>query len=71
MIKYLWSAAGYCLISIPVLLTRRRRSLGVQTMKPGASEETDDVVANRTESAFNHNTILFSNEMKLIRTVME
>ena len=49
VIKYLWSAAGYCLISIPVLFTRRR-AVGVQTGARPA--ETHDEVASRTESAF-------------------
>ena len=49
MIKYLWSAAGYSLIAIPVLFTRRR-SVGIQT---GAGDgRVDDQVANRTESNY-------------------
>lgn len=49
VIKYLWSAAGYGLISIPYLLTRRTRSTGVQTSTPSDDEHTDDAVADRTE----------------------
>ena len=49
LIKYLWSAAGYCLISIPVFWTRVR-NMGVQTNGPRPHERTDNEVANRTES---------------------
>lgn len=49
VIKYLWSAAGYCLISIPVFFTRRRH-VGVQTQGPKPHEGADNEVANRTES---------------------
>ncbi|THH15030.1 hypothetical protein EW146_g5392 [Bondarzewia mesenterica] len=48
MIKYLWSAVGYCLISIPILFTPRW-SLGVQTRAKMVI--TDDTVANQTESS--------------------
>lgn len=44
MIKYLWSAAGYCLISIPVLFTRR--------LEAGARAAATNVVADRTESVY-------------------
>lgn len=30
VIKYLWSAAGYALIAVPILYTRTKRSLGIQ-----------------------------------------
>jgi ATP-binding cassette, subfamily D (ALD), peroxisomal long-chain fatty acid import protein len=50
VIKYLWSAAGYGLIAVPLLFTRTR-SLGVQA---GAADRKksrrDDAVADRTES---------------------
>jgi hypothetical protein len=54
VIKYLWSAAGYMLISIPVMLTRRR-NVGVQTRSESAeildgATKTDNAVAKRTES---------------------
>lgn len=54
VIKYLWSAAGYMLISIPVMLTRRR-NIGVQTRSESAEKldgatKTDNAVAKRTES---------------------
>lgn len=50
VIKYLWSAAGYCLIAIPVLFTRKR-SLGIQT-GDASDRVVDDQMANRTESAY-------------------
>lgn len=49
VIKYLWSAAGYALIAIPVLLTRRRH-VGVQTHLSDTASRVNDEVANRTES---------------------
>ena len=58
VIKYLWSAAGYALIAVPILYTRTKRSLGIQpsssaskTVKKGRTDRTDDAVAGRTESA--------------------
>lgn len=47
MIKYLWSAAGYGLISIPVFFNRKR-SVGIQAPTP--SEGIDNAIADRTES---------------------
>lgn len=49
VIKYLWSAAGYALIAIPVLLTRRR-TVAIQTGGEPGGRAVDDQVANRTES---------------------
>ncbi len=49
VIKYMWSAAGYGLIAVPLLFTRTKRSLGVQT-GADAGEKPDDAVAGRTES---------------------
>ena len=43
MIKYLWSAAGYGLIAIPLLITRKRDEGRDQAAN-------DSVVADRTES---------------------
>lgn len=48
VIKYLWSAMGYCLISIPILF-KRRRDVGVQAPPP-STNGVDDAVADRTES---------------------
>jgi len=50
VIKYLWSAAGYFLISIPVLFTRQH-SIGVHAGTRAAVTEANNAVANRTESA--------------------
>jgi hypothetical protein len=46
VIKYLWSAAGYLLISIPVLFTRRLEA-GPRVALAAAT----NAVADRTESA--------------------
>ncbi|KAG8888692.1 hypothetical protein FRB98_007058 [Tulasnella sp. 332] len=58
VIKYMWSAAGYLLISIPVLL-KKRRNVGVQTRDaplvpeelgaPGETPPSHNAVAQRTE----------------------
>jgi ATP-binding cassette subfamily D (ALD) long-chain fatty acid import protein len=48
VIKYLWSAAGYVLIAIPVLTTARK-SIGIQTHGPAVGKLVNEV-ANRTES---------------------
>jgi ATP-binding cassette, subfamily D (ALD), peroxisomal long-chain fatty acid import protein len=50
VIKYLWSAAGYCLISIPVIFMPQR-SVGVQAGPQAAMSKASDAVADRTESA--------------------
>ncbi|KAL0958420.1 hypothetical protein HGRIS_000560 [Hohenbuehelia grisea] len=66
VIKYLWSAAGYGLIAVPLLFTRRRRTLGVQTSEaerqggPGVTEEPDDAVAGRTETYISNRRLLLS-----------
>lgn len=53
MIKYLWSAAGYGLIAVPLLFTRTHRSLGTQTdsSEQARKQAKDNAVAGRTESA--------------------
>ncbi len=49
ILKYAWSAAGYLLISIPVLL-RRKQHVAVQaTGQEETSSTTDNAVARRTE----------------------
>ncbi|KAJ3567866.1 hypothetical protein NP233_g6084 [Leucocoprinus birnbaumii] len=52
VIKYLWSAAGYGLIAVPLLFTRTKRSLGVQSdsSEAGRNRARDDAVAGRTEA---------------------
>lgn len=54
MIKYIWSAAGYGLIAVPLLFTRTKRSLGIQTDEDPSKQEAnpDNAVAHRTESTF-------------------
>ena len=52
MIKYLWSAAGYALIAVPILFTRTKRSLGIQTGRGKREDRVNDAVAGRTESVF-------------------
>ncbi|KAI0827022.1 ABC transporter transmembrane region 2-domain-containing protein [Trametes gibbosa] len=59
VIKYLWSAAGYCLISIPVFFTRRRH-VGVQAQGPRPHERVDNEVANRTETYISSRRLLLS-----------
>lgn len=44
----MWSAAGYCVISIPVFM-RRVRNVGIQTHGRRPHEKADNEVANRTE----------------------
>jgi ATP-binding cassette subfamily D (ALD) long-chain fatty acid import protein len=52
MIKYIWSAAGYGLIAVPLLFTRTKRSLGIQTDEHPSEDDVklDNAVADRTES---------------------
>ncbi|KAL5498627.1 PXA1 [Sanghuangporus vaninii] len=57
VIKYLWSAAGYCLISVPILF-KRRRDIAVQF--PTSSEGIDDAVADRTENYISSRRLLLS-----------
>ncbi|KZT22751.1 hypothetical protein NEOLEDRAFT_1119085 [Neolentinus lepideus HHB14362 ss-1] len=59
VIKYLWSAAGYGLISIPMLMGRTR-SLGVQTAPEVDSDGPDDAVADRTENYISSRRLLIS-----------
>ncbi|KAI0938687.1 hypothetical protein AcV5_000308 [Taiwanofungus camphoratus] len=59
VIKYLWSAAGYCLISVPVLLTRRR-DVGVQTLTHELNSRINNEVANRTETYISSRRLLLS-----------
>jgi hypothetical protein len=51
VIKYLWSAAGYGLIAVPLLFTRTR-SLGIQAGSADRKKSRlDDAIAGRTESS--------------------
>ncbi|KAJ7637086.1 ABC transporter transmembrane region 2-domain-containing protein [Roridomyces roridus] len=56
VIKYLWSAAGYGLIAVPLLFTRTRRSVAVQT----GDARPDDAVAGRTETYISNRRLLIS-----------
>lgn len=50
MIKYLWSAAGYGLIAVPLLITRKRGE--------GRDRAANDgVIADRTESRWSHHDL--------------
>ncbi|PFH47288.1 hypothetical protein AMATHDRAFT_67944 [Amanita thiersii Skay4041] len=62
VIKYLWSAAGYALIAVPLLYTRARRSIGVQADKTHAvrTGSPDDAVADRTETYISNRRLLMS-----------
>ncbi|EKM56979.1 uncharacterized protein PHACADRAFT_254415 [Phanerochaete carnosa HHB-10118-sp] len=59
VIKYLWSAAGYALIAVPVLLTRRR-NVAIQTGSASGERSIDDQVANRTETYISSRRLLLS-----------
>ncbi|KAG9007280.1 hypothetical protein FRB94_014495 [Tulasnella sp. JGI-2019a] len=70
VIKYMWSAAGYLLISIPVLL-KKKRNVGVQTARdiallpdelaaPGEAPPTHNAVAQRTEDYISNRRLLIS-----------
>lgn len=61
MIKYIWSAAGYGLIAVPLLFTRTTRSLGIQTDgSPSRQGQSDNAVADRTETYISNRRLLLS-----------
>ncbi|KAF8340930.1 ABC transporter transmembrane region 2-domain-containing protein [Amanita rubescens] len=62
VIKYLWSAAGYGLIAVPLLYTRARRSIGIQAGEWDSRivERPDDAVAERTETYISNRRLLLS-----------
>ncbi|KAG1862313.1 ABC transporter transmembrane region 2-domain-containing protein [Suillus subluteus] len=69
VIKYLWSAAGYGLIAVPLLITRKRsRDVGVVDGEGEGKEkrarkrksDTDDIVAARTETYISNRRLLLS-----------
>ncbi|KIM36688.1 hypothetical protein M413DRAFT_449030 [Hebeloma cylindrosporum] len=61
VIKYLWSAAGYALIAVPILYTRTKRSLGLETSSNRErTDRTDDAVAGRTETYISNRRLLLS-----------
>ncbi|KAG1818373.1 ABC transporter transmembrane region 2-domain-containing protein [Suillus variegatus] len=70
VIKYLWSAAGYGLIAVPLLITRKRsRDAGVVDGKGKSGEgkrgrnkksDADGIVAARTETYISNRRLLLS-----------
>ncbi|KAF7289982.1 hypothetical protein MIND_01373500 [Mycena indigotica] len=54
VIKYLWSAAGYGLIAVPLLFTRRQRPPST------TGKQQDDAVAGRTETYISNRRLLIS-----------
>ncbi|KAF8886515.1 ABC transporter transmembrane region 2-domain-containing protein [Infundibulicybe gibba] len=60
VIKYLWSAAGYGLIAVPLLFTRTKRSLGVQTGDSDGNRRPVNAVAGRTETYISNRRLLLS-----------
>ncbi|KAF8906834.1 ABC transporter transmembrane region 2-domain-containing protein [Gymnopilus junonius] len=67
VIKYLWSAAGYALIAVPILYTRTKRSLGFEAPAGRGSssgsrdrDRTDEAVASRTETYISNRRLLLS-----------
>ncbi|KAH6906187.1 ATP-binding cassette transporter [Coprinopsis sp. MPI-PUGE-AT-0042] len=62
VIKYLWSAAGYALIAVPILFTRVKRSLGVESGKDIALAKAvvDEAIAGRTETYISNRRLLLS-----------
>ncbi|KAF8639478.1 hypothetical protein AX17_001498 [Amanita inopinata Kibby_2008] len=61
VIKYLWSAAGYGLIAVPLLYTRAKRSVGIQAdHRVPSAGKPDDAVANRTETYISSRRLLLS-----------
>ncbi|KAG2068436.1 hypothetical protein BDR04DRAFT_1232846 [Suillus decipiens] len=69
VIKYLWSAAGYGLIAVPLLITRKRfhgaggvDGRGKEKEKQGKKKkhDTDGIVADRTETYISNRRLLLS-----------
>lgn len=50
VIKYLWSATGYALMSIPVFFPAARQAIAVTGAAGAAPVSQTDTVASRTES---------------------
>jgi len=59
VIKYLWSAAGYCLISVPILWPRVR-DVGVQAPDATIKRVARNAVADRTENYISSRRLLLS-----------
>lgn len=60
VLQYLWSAAGYVLIAVPLLITRTKKAVAVQAGPRDTSESTNDAVAGRTESYISNRRLLLS-----------
>ncbi|KAG1763325.1 ABC transporter transmembrane region 2-domain-containing protein [Suillus occidentalis] len=63
VIKYLWSAAGYGLIAVPLLITRKRsRAVSVEDGegKRKQKSDMDGIVASRTETYISNRRLLLS-----------
>ncbi|KAJ3765926.1 ABC transporter transmembrane region 2-domain-containing protein [Lentinula raphanica] len=64
VIKYLWSAAGYGLIAVPLLLTRRRRPIEVDanssSLNSNLSRSGNEAIASRTETYISNRRLLLS-----------
>ncbi|KAG6844809.1 hypothetical protein H0H87_003475 [Tephrocybe sp. NHM501043] len=59
VIKYLWSAAGYGVIAVPLLYTQTKRSFGIQA-DDSIVTKSDDAIAGRTESYVSNRRLLLS-----------
>ncbi|KAG2032806.1 ABC transporter transmembrane region 2-domain-containing protein [Suillus americanus] len=69
VIKYLWSAAGYGLIAVPLLITRKRsgdagvvdgEGKGKEKRSRKRKSDTDGIVASRTETYISNRRLLIS-----------
>lgn len=66
VIKYLWSAAGYGLIAVPLLITRKRpRAVSVEDgegrgKRGRKRSDADGIVASRTETYISNRRLLLS-----------
>lgn len=61
IVKYMWSACGYCLISIPVFFgAARRKVIGEDTLKTAGTRNDGDKVAQRTEDYISNRRLLLA-----------
>ncbi|ORY47182.1 ABC transporter transmembrane region 2-domain-containing protein [Leucosporidium creatinivorum] len=61
IVKYMWSACGYCLISIPVFFAPVKEALvGSTAGKSDSSSSDDHSVAHRTENYISNRRLLLS-----------
>ncbi|KAF7969977.1 hypothetical protein HWV62_25464 [Athelia sp. TMB] len=66
VIKYMWSAAGYGLIAVPLLFTRTKRAMGVQTDTPSPSSSSSTEPAPRPDNAVAHRTETYISNRRLL-----